>query len=90
MPALHAILANLILLIDCLMVGMLLFTLLPLSVAILTLPINVVTFFKWRARLKMGSYLAAIHGIAFLLSVIFFILIVTFGPEHFKLVLDWV
>jgi hypothetical protein len=85
-----AVLANLILLVNSFLVGMLLFTLLPVSVAILTLPLNAAIFIMWRTRLTIGSYLAAIHGVTFLFSVVFFVLIAAFGREHFEFLLDWV
>ena len=84
-----AVLSNVALLFDSLLVGIVFFTLLPLSVAILTLPLNAIMFVMCRRRLTWESYLVVIHGIAFGLSIIIFILIAGLGRDHFRFLLDW-
>jgi hypothetical protein len=84
-----AVLANIILLVDSFLAGMLCFSLLPASVAILALPINASAFIIWRWRFGMGSYLIAIHCITILLLMLFLILVATFGRESFEWLFDW-
>ena len=84
-----ALLANVILLVNSGLAACVLVTLLPASAAVLTLPVNSTLFLFCRTRLRMGGYLLAIHGIALLVSIIFSMLIETFGRQYFEVLLNW-
>jgi len=70
-------------------IGVLIFSLLPLSVALLVLIIALLTFPFTRTRFESWQHIAAVLLSWVLLSITLLVLIGVFGRESFNWLLDW-
>ena len=70
-------------------IAVLIFSLLPLSVALLVLIIALLTFPFARTRFESWQHIAAVLFSWVLLTITFLVLIGVFGRESFNWLLDW-
>jgi uncharacterized membrane protein len=81
--------ANAILLVIAFGFAMLMFTLFPVSMAVMSLPLNYAAFQLWKDRFSFLGYLAVIHLIVLALALFFGFLISHYGPEQYRMLLEW-
>ena len=69
--------------------GFLIFSILPISTAIIISVLNVLAFGRLRHRVSAAQHFWGLFALWFLLNIIIYILIITCGRSPFGWFLDW-
>ena len=81
--------AQILLIINSFLIGIVMFTLAFSSIAIIQIPLNYIYFKKLGDKLTLKKFIIRTHFLNLLLFIILVAMTLAFGREYFKILYDW-